>query len=394
MRRSLGALVLFFLVMSLLPAEASPDHVEQEVWVDTYIEKESSINYGSKDTIIVGKELVTYYVGGTPSATVATQYRILIRPNLTGISGVVESAKLVLTIAKADPDHDTWIQVYPLTASFDESRVTWYYRDSSNRWSTEGGDYNSSMLLDEVVVGKGANPGQTVELDVTEYVKAVRQGKINNYGIILLPGPTKGWVEFYSTESSNPKGRPKLVVETSPVVGGVVRTPPPATQPPFGGWVGPVIQFWYVSVSPSEVTVLQGDSVAIDVSVETLGANPTVTLSASGVPPDCTASFSQTSGTVPFTTKLVIATSSSTPAGGYNITVQAVSSSGEARSATLTLRVVSTPSPDFRVTVRPPGGAVRPGEAISFRVAVAPDYGFSQAVTIALSNLPADCSYT
>ncbi len=267
MRRSLAALVLFFLLMSLLPAEASPDTIEQEVWVDAHIEKGFDLNYGSDDRLIVGRRLEEHGSGGVTIWTLS-QFRILIRPNLSSISGFVTSAKLVLTVAEADPDHDTWIQAFPLTAYFAEGQVTWYYRDSRNRWSAEGGDYNSSMLLDDVVVEKGARQGEKVELDITDYVRAVRQGRTRNYGVILIPGPTLGWVEFYSTESFIVMGRPKLVVETSPL-GGVTDTvpteapPPPTTQPPPGGWTRPGRHSWACGASdprqqiPSSCT-LQG----------------------------------------------------------------------------------------------------------------------------------------
>ncbi len=428
MRRArLLCLVLFPVILLVLPlqlAEAAQSTVEVEVAVDVYIDAydgeldltisdpDLNFKHGSDPTLIVGKRKENVEYGRTAftdnwhegcglldaecvGLMGANEYRILLRPSLNGISGVVTSAKIVLTLKQMDQNHDVAILAYPLTANFNEAVATWIYRDSGVEWANEGGDYDSSNLLDQVVVEAGSPPGTVVEIDVTDYVRAVRQGQSRNYGIILVPGATLGWAEFYSTESSNPRGRPKLVVEAS-LLGGVIGTPPPpATQPPFGGWTGPVTpQFWYVSASPSEVTVLQGASVTVDVSVEALGVSPTVTLSASGVPPGCTVSFSQTSGTAPFTAKLRISTSSSTPEGGYNVTVLAVSSSGETRSATLRLRVMSRPTPDFRVTVRPPGGAVHSGEAITFKVAVAPMYGFSQVVTVSLFDLPADCSYT
>ncbi len=415
--------LVVLLVLPLQLVEAASSTVEVEVAADVYIDAydgeldlsisdpDLNFKHGSDPILIVGKKKESVEYGRTAftddwhegcgifdaecvGLTGANEYRILLRPSLDGISGVVMSAKIVLTLKQMDPDHDVAILAYPLVANFNEAEATWIYRDSGVEWAIEGGDYNSSGLLEQVVVEAGSAPGTVVEVDVTDYVRAVKQGRSHNYGIILIPGATLGWAEFYSTESSNPKGRPKLVVETSSP-GGVVGTPMPTTPPPFGGWTGPVTpHVWYVSVSPSEVTVLRGRSVTVDVGVEAIGVSPTVSLSASGIPPGCAVSFSQTGGPAPLAASLTVSTTASTPEGDYNVTIQAISSSGETRSTVLRLKVVSRPSPDFKVTVRPPGGAVGQGEAAAFKVAVAPMYGFSEPVTVSLLNLPSGCSYT
>jgi len=414
----LTPVILLIIPLQLVEASSgSTIEAEVDVYIDYYdgyfdvriSDPDLNFKHGSDPTLIVGNKKEEVEYGRTAftnnwhegcsildaecvERTEGNEYRILLRPSLDEISGIVTSAKIVLTLKRMDPDHDVAILAYPLTAGFNEAEATWIYRDSGVEWASEGGDYDPSSLLDQVVVEAGSPPGTVVEIDVTDYVRAVRQGQMSNLGVILVPGPTRGWAEFYSTESPDPRGRPKLVVETLSA-GATWTPPPPATQPPAGGWTGPTIpRIWWVSVSPSDVTVSQGGSVSVEVRVEALGVSPTVTLSASGIPPDCAVSFGQAGGSVPLVTQLTIATSGSTPAGEYNVTVQAASSS--VRSATLSLKVVGRPSPDFRVVVRPPGGMTGPGGETSFKVAVAPYYGFSQPVTISVLDLPPGCSYT
>ncbi|RLG41680.1 MAG: hypothetical protein DRO01_02305 [Thermoproteota archaeon] len=421
MRRALSpCLALSLVVLLVLPlqlVEAAPSAVEVEIAVDVYIDtydgeldlsiSDPDLNFkrGSDSTLIVGKRKESVEYGRTAftddwhegcgildaecvGMVGANEYRILLRPSLDGISGLVTSAKIVLTLKQMDPDHDVAILAYPLTANFNEAEATWIYRDSGVGWTNEGGDYDSSSLLDQVVVQAGSPPGTTVEIDVTDYVRSVRQGSSENYGVILVPGATRGWAEFYSTESSNPKGRPKLVVELATVGPPAPPTTVPGTQPPVGG-IGPVTpKTWYVTLSPSQASLTQGEAVEIEVWVEALGVNPTVTLSVSGVPPGCSVSFSRQGGTAPFTSTLRIETSPGTPPGVYNVTVRGTSSSGKTDSAPLTLEVLATPSPDFRVVVRPAGGAVEQGGETSFRVVVSPTGGFSQQVSVSLSHLP------
>ncbi|HDI85803.1 MAG TPA: DNRLRE domain-containing protein, partial [Candidatus Korarchaeota archaeon] len=297
MRRALSpCLALSLVVLLVLPlqlVEAAPSAVEVEIAVDVYIDtydgeldlsiSDPDLNFkrGADSTLIVGKRKESVEYGRTAftddwhegcgildaecvGMVGANEYRILLRPSLDGISGLVTSAKIVLTLKQMDPDHDVAILAYPLTANFNEAEATWIYRDSGVGWTNEGGDYDSSSLLDQVVVQAGSPPGTTVEIDVTDYVRSVRQGSSENYGVILVPGATRGWAEFYSTESSNPEGRPKLVVELATVGPPAPPTTVPGTQPPVGG-IGPVTpKTWYVTLSPSQASLTQGEAVEIE----------------------------------------------------------------------------------------------------------------------------------
>ncbi|WP_109507486.1 M28 family peptidase [Nocardioides speluncae] len=107
-----------------------------------------------------------------------------------------------------------------------------------------------------------------------------------------------------------------------------------------------------LSASPASGTVQPGSSVQTTVGTETTsGAAQSVRLSASGLPSGATATFDPTSVTTGSSSRLTIATSASTPAGSYSVTV---TGAGEvSRSTTYTLTVSGTSS--GTVTVQNPG---------------------------------------
>ncbi|MCX3060551.1 hypothetical protein [Streptomyces beihaiensis] len=97
-----------------------------------------------------------------------------------------------------------------------------------------------------------------------------------------------------------------------------------------------------VAVDPASGSVAAGSSASTTVSTTvTSGSSQTVDLSASGLPSGATASFSPASVTAGNSSTLKVATSSSTPAGTYDITVTAKGSSAT-HTATYTLTVNST----------------------------------------------------
>ena len=100
-----------------------------------------------------------------------------------------------------------------------------------------------------------------------------------------------------------------------------------------------------ISVSPSSGSAVQGESVTATVSLTSVGGfSETVSLLASGLPSDATASFSPPSGTPSFTSALTISTSSATPTGTYTITITGTGG-GLMRTATYTLTVTAAPAP-------------------------------------------------
>ncbi|NYF55628.1 M4 family metallopeptidase [Micromonospora purpureochromogenes] len=96
-----------------------------------------------------------------------------------------------------------------------------------------------------------------------------------------------------------------------------------------------------VSLSPTSGSVTAGGSVSTTVATATTGGTAqTVTFSASGLPTGATATFNPTSVTSGGSSTLTIATSASTPAGTYSVTVTGAGSVN--RTATYTLTVNGT----------------------------------------------------
>ncbi|MFC8615776.1 M4 family metallopeptidase [Micromonospora purpureochromogenes] len=96
-----------------------------------------------------------------------------------------------------------------------------------------------------------------------------------------------------------------------------------------------------VSLSPTSGSVTAGGSVSTTVATATTsGTAQTVTFSASGLPTGATATFNPTSVTSGGSSTLTIATSASTPAGTYTVTVTGAGSVN--RTATYTLTVNGT----------------------------------------------------
>jgi subtilisin family serine protease len=106
-----------------------------------------------------------------------------------------------------------------------------------------------------------------------------------------------------------------------------------------GGQPGPDFS---LSVTPTSGSTAPGGSVTATVNTQTTTAPAqTVTFSASGLPSGANASFNPASVTSGGSSTLTIATSASTPAGTYPVTVTGTAASGT-HSATFTLTVTGT----------------------------------------------------
>jgi hypothetical protein len=116
-------------------------------------------------------------------------------------------------------------------------------------------------------------------------------------------------------------------------------------RPKKGAPPPPVFDF-DIKVNPSSGTVSQSGNISTTVTVTLISGSPqTVTLSASGLPSGATATFTPQSGLPTFQSTLTIATSSTTPAGTYNVTI-AGTGGGLTKTATYMLTVTApTPPP-------------------------------------------------
>jgi len=144
-----------------------------------------------------------------------------------------------------------------------------------------------------------------------------------------------------------------------------------------------------VVASPASLSVTQGGSATSTISLSNLnGFKGTVTLSTSGAPTGTTAKLSRTSLSGTTTATLTVATTTSTPAGSYTVTVKGVSGS-LTHTSTVTL-TVAAPVPDFKLSASPTAYSVRHGSATTkaYKITIAPSGGFKGTVSLAADGLP------
>jgi acid phosphatase type 7 len=154
---------------------------------DSYIDSNhAATNYGSTGSLIV-------YTSGTKRS------RALVRFDLSTLAGkTIDSATLKLYVTAGSNN------VVPnrITASWNETQVTWNRRTSTVNWTKAGGDYNSA--------GAGVNTvsGWT-SWDLTTDVRAFVSGTTFYGWIMTSNGAGNPSVTFSSREGSNP---PQLIV--------------------------------------------------------------------------------------------------------------------------------------------------------------------------------------
>lgn len=140
-------------------------------------------------------------------------------------------------------------------------------------------------------------------------------------------------------------------------------------------------------------SVVAGQSVSTGLTVTALnGFNSTATFSTSALPAGVTASFSPTSVVGSGSATLAFATSSSTVAGTYAVTVTAVAGSlVKSFVYTLTVSAAATApavSPSFSLSASPSSVTVKRGGQASYVVTVTASGGFTGAVTLTVTGLP------
>jgi len=162
----------------------------------------------------------------------------------------------------------------------------------------------------------------------------------------------------------------------SPDITGLVQVSEPQQPPDFDLGIAPVSQ-----------RVIQGQSVGYTLTLTgTHGFNTPVTLGVTGLPTGANASW-QTNPLVPNgSSVLTITTLSNTPVGSYTVTINA-SGGGLSHTAQVTLQV--DPAPSFTLSVDPGIRTVAQGKNVGYTVAVTALHGFSEAVSLAVADLPA-----
>jgi len=143
--------------------------------------------------------------------------------------------------------------------------------------------------------------------------------------------------------------------------------------------------------SPPSLSVTQGGTGTSTISLSNLnGFKGTVSLSTTGVPTGTTAKLSRTSLSGTTTATLTLATTTSTPAGAYNVRVTGVSGS-LTHVTTVTLSVAAL-VPEFTLSASPTSFSGKHGTAANdaYKITVTPKNGFKGTVSLAATGLPSN----
>ncbi|RKT52854.1 M4 family metallopeptidase [Saccharothrix australiensis] len=150
-----------------------------------------------------------------------------------------------------------------------------------------------------------------------------------------------------------------------------------------------------IALDPNNGDTNAGGAVSTTVGTKvTAGESQKVVLSASGLPAGTTATFTPATIAAGESAKLSLATSATTPAGTYSVSV--TGTGGDvARSATYTLRVGGEPpANDFALTLSPESGSVTAGSEAKTTVNTRTTAGSPHKVHFAASGLPEGATAT
>ncbi len=147
-----------------------------------------------------------------------------------------------------------------------------------------------------------------------------------------------------------------------------------------------------LSAAPASESVVAGGSTTYAITVTPLnGFTGTVNFGVSGLPSGATVSFSPSPVTGSGSSTMTVNTASTTPGGGYTLTITATSGA-LVRMTNLALVVGCSGCGDFSVSAWPIAQTVQRGSNATFTVTVAPINGFMGNVTFSVSGLPAGTS--
>ena len=152
-----------------------------------------------------------------------------------------------------------------------------------------------------------------------------------------------------------------------------------------------------LNVSPSTLSVMQGDSGQAYISVNSIGNfSAPVSLSFSGAPIGVSISFDNNPVTPPpggaDSSTAYFRVDSSVPASTYQMTLVGTSGS-DVKSYDFSLQVTAQPTPgDFGIAVSPQSVSASTGGSVSATVTITSINGFSSAVTLSASGQPSGVS--
>lgn len=150
-----------------------------------------------------------------------------------------------------------------------------------------------------------------------------------------------------------------------------------------------------LTVSEPGVTVVQGESASITVSVEPIGGfSDPVALSVSNLPSKVSAEFSANDAPPPFTSTLTISVEEDAAPGSWDLVVEGVGG-GLSRTVGFQLVIEEAPQPfDFELTASQTSLTLKPGQKTTIVITVDLVSGEPEPVALSVVGLPASISHS
>jgi hypothetical protein len=326
---------------------------------------------------------------------------VVAEPNWNGASGAASTAPLVLVNAggAATTATVTWtsnnVWETPITDQPGNARMMKGYLDTASNSTTivtvaglpaSSGGYqvyvyadgdNGSATRTGIYTISGASI-PTTTIDLTDAANANFSGNFtlasNSAGNYVVFSINATGFTLSATGGAASDGFPRAPINGIQIV-------PLTSMPSFT-----------VSATPSSQTVSPGSGTSYSVSTSALnGFTGSIGLSVSGLPANATATFNPASVSVGSSSTLTITTASTTPAGSFVLTI--TGTSGAIASTTnVTLNVTGPPS--FVLSATPSSQTVNPGGGTSYSVSTSAMNGFTGAINLSVSGLPANATGT
>ena len=148
-----------------------------------------------------------------------------------------------------------------------------------------------------------------------------------------------------------------------------------------------------LSASPTSQSVIQGASTSYTISVARVGGfSDALRLTVSGLPAGAGGTFSPNPVSGAAST-LTLTTATTTPVGTYTLTISGTNGT-LTHTTTATLVVTAPPPPDFSLAASPSSQTIFQGAATSYTISVTRINGFSDALSLTVSGLPAGAAGT
>ena len=257
-KRGIGVIIIcivfiLLLGMFLIKAEYYNSQPDETASNDTYIRENSSTNYGTQETLWVGK------------VNTGHEYKSLIQFNISSINSEnsILDAKLQLYVNNSFGSANRTLKIYRLNSGWDELTASWYNKTNEN-WTSFGGDYTQEINSTTF----SNSTGIFYNFTITNLVRGWVNGTYDNYGIILIYSNINNgnYTYFGSSSALAEEQRPKLIAEyienAAPVISEVTTNSSPQNPKQIGEQITFTVSWTDLESNPGQLFVCNSSSIS------------------------------------------------------------------------------------------------------------------------------------